>query len=512
MPAHRSCITAWFLALAWALALTACGGGGGSAQEPVADDGTARVTSLAFAQTMSRASSDAGQRLTPGRPVLVRAVITADQPGVPSPAVFLQVSLNAQSLELLPMAGPAALPLRDDVNDLSSTFNALVPAAWVQPGVTFTVFTGAATNGNSLRVQPEVGLATRLHLVVVPLSVNGTTGNVPDLAAIHRVLSRAFPFAATDIVVTQRAALVVEGLDGLRNNEDTLSALAQLEAARTQEDPAALYYGFFSASAAAADLGGIGAIGTVGNEALSAASALGLDATYQFQRVDPLDLRLPAWARTLVHELGHTHGLWHAPCGGATQVDSSYPYAGAELAPTMPVYDSAEDAPSLGRLGATRTAAGAMTDVMSYCDGVFFSDYFYNRVQRYAEARAAAWPLRSSAMAAATATAAPTMATASHLLLSGRISAAGVSFNPVRPATAAPPSGAPTDGAVTLRLSLANGSVQSYPVVINDVADGASGMQLFALTVPNPGPVSAAVLLRSQQVMPLATGGGLVSR
>lgn len=69
---------------------------------------------------------------------------------------------------------------------------------------------------------------------------------------------------------------------------------------------------------------------------------------------------------TFSHELGHNHGRNHAPCGGASGADGSYPYSGALIGSWG--YDRDEQElldPANHR------------DFMSYCDPSWVSDYTY---------------------------------------------------------------------------------------------------------------------------------------
>ena len=81
-----------------------------------------------------------------------------------------------------------------------------------------------------------------------------------------------------------------------------------------------------------------------------------------------------AFATSIVaHELGHTFGRRHAPCGGAESVDSNYPVSGGLIdAPGFNVFDWAS--------GATSTAVVQPTssgDIMGYCKPVWSSTYTY---------------------------------------------------------------------------------------------------------------------------------------
>ncbi len=70
-------------------------------------------------------------------------------------------------------------------------------------------------------------------------------------------------------------------------------------------------------------------------------------------------------ARTFVHELGHSHGRAHSPCGGAFGVDESFPYAQGTLG--VWGYDARRRA----------FIPSSAFDFMGYCTPDWVSDYTY---------------------------------------------------------------------------------------------------------------------------------------
>jgi hypothetical protein len=72
-------------------------------------------------------------------------------------------------------------------------------------------------------------------------------------------------------------------------------------------------------------------------------------------------------ASTMAHELGHAHGRSHSPCGGASNTDPQFPYAGGTIGSWG--YDLRTKAlvsPSTGK------------DMMGYCTPEWISDYTYS--------------------------------------------------------------------------------------------------------------------------------------
>jgi hypothetical protein len=76
---------------------------------------------------------------------------------------------------------------------------------------------------------------------------------------------------------------------------------------------------------------------------------------------------------TVVHELGHAHGLPHAPCvprGGSIQgADTKFPYTGAKIGSWG--WDSRSN---------KLMSPATYVDIMSYCEPTWISDYNYEKI------------------------------------------------------------------------------------------------------------------------------------
>lgn len=73
-------------------------------------------------------------------------------------------------------------------------------------------------------------------------------------------------------------------------------------------------------------------------------------------------------ASTLVHEVGHAHGLPHAPCGRPSQVDPDYPYPEGDIG--VWGYSIATD----------QLRPDSRSDMMGYCSPIWISDYNFGRL------------------------------------------------------------------------------------------------------------------------------------
>lgn len=76
-------------------------------------------------------------------------------------------------------------------------------------------------------------------------------------------------------------------------------------------------------------------------------------------------------AGTLAHELGHGHGIYHAPCGGVRGPDSNFPYSGGKIGTWG--YDSRTSS----LIDPSKTA-----DFMGYCSPDWVSDYAFGKLAK----------------------------------------------------------------------------------------------------------------------------------
>jgi len=139
-----------------------------------------------------------------------------------------------------------------------------------------------------------------------------------------------------------------------------LDGLAQL---RQQEGAASdLYYFGIFAPADAFDqycgggcVAGLGMIGSAQDSYSRAAIGLGYSGDVAFT--------------TAIHEVGHTQGRNHAPCGGAQGVDPGFPYSNGSVG--VWGYDL---------VSKTLISPDVAHDMMGYCDHDWISDYTFKAI------------------------------------------------------------------------------------------------------------------------------------
>ena len=433
----------------------------------------AALAGIEFAQVLSQATTDARQRLVPGKETWVRAYVVSDQAGLPAPTVRVTGYRGAVILGSLPMSGPSTLPttsggtLTDGIRySEAQSFNAELPASWVASGLSVRVEVDPEQQLGLSTAQdatPSVGTSTRLEIVLVPV-VSGTfVPTVPSAGAVLDELTRRFPIPRDRIVVTTRAPYTLASVtDGLDTSADWSNALSELRQLRDSENPGnayRYYYGFVRRAG-----GSNAGIGYVPGR-----TALGWDSS-------------TSWPRTMSHEIGHNFGRLHAPCGSVASADASYPYAGGALGAT-PLVDSVP-AP-LDVISPVN-----QTDIMGYCSGSWFSDYNYRLMQSHLESL----PQASIALLQSE----PDQT--DLLQVAGSIGLAGVTLSPVRALRGAPEFAA---GEYTLRLVARDGRTLDHPFDADLVDHAVPPERHFTLAVIDPGPLERVEVWRAGELLPL---------
>lgn len=443
-----------------------------------------RSAGVEFAQVYAQSAGANYQRLVPGKETWVRAYVVADTPGTAAPLVRLTGRNGTTVLGTIAMNGPATLPqlaagaaVPDALRyDETLTFNANLPAAWVTAGLSVRIEIDPDRRyGNPIVVDavPNVGSATRIDLVLVPLVSGGYVPQMPAASDVVDEIVRRMPIARGNVSVAIRAPYTLTSVtDGVDTSSDWSNALAELESLRRSEARTKHYYGFVRPMVSAGTAG-IGYVNRVGSTAPYLA-ALGWDASRA------------AWRRTLSHELGHNFGREHAPCGSVANPDPNYPYPNGALNDT-PLFDSLLD-----RI----VAPVGLSDIMGYCGGAWFSDYNFREVQRFVEAQPQPAPSIQSAEPAS-----------EVVTVSGSIGLAGVRFDPVQRRRGVAPLHA--NGEYTLRIVTAAGATIEVPFDGVRVDHAMPPELHFFVTLPDPGEIAHVAVLRGANVLPEA-GAGVV--
>jgi hypothetical protein len=328
-------------------------------------------------------------RLVAGKASEVFAYILANQSGV-STSARAEVYSGSSLLGTINLTAPASIPTTGSSLTPANAFRGTLQANWVASNLQIKIIadpsnTLAETNesNNQTTLTPTIGKGTELPLMIVPVTYASQTATVPTYASL---LTDLWPIKSTSAIT--RASYTFTGNlntgTGWGNMLDAIDALRDLDRSNNLTGSRRYYYGYVKVSYSS----GIAGIGYVGWP---------VSAGWNYSGSGP---------EVMAHELGHNFNQWHAPCGGPSGVDSSYPYTGA----------------SIGTWGISPTDGSlkdpaVYKDVMSYCDNAWISDYMYGKVQSYLETNV---PNPAS-------TAQP----GNHLLVSGRIREGKVELRPL---------------------------------------------------------------------------------
>jgi hypothetical protein len=390
--------------------------------------------------------------LVQDRVAYLRVFALADRANSAKPTVRVRFFSNGSVIRTLTLSRSASsTPTALAEGTLSSSWNQAVDASLIQPGVSIladvdpgnTVPESNETDnsfpasGAPLDLNVHAASVTKIRFVPIQQG-DGTPGNVTtgNKDALIETARRIYPLQGidTDVRAVYTTSTVLQPDGGVTWDQ----LLSDLDGIRVMEGSGRTYYGVVK-------LGYSG--GVVGKGFVGVPTAVGTDADQDRTRV-------------VAHELGHTWGQLHTPCGNppASTIDPDYPYgtgigvygfdvtAGALKQPTTP-------------------------DIMGYCSNPWISDYTYTRVLNFRETHPAA-------IQGALAAKEPTV------LVWGRIIHGQGVLEPAfqvvtRPSLPAKPGPYSVEGIATDGTSLFSLSFDA-----TEVADGPSGSRHFAFAVP----------------------------
>jgi hypothetical protein len=316
--------------------------------------------------TQSTQTPSGGVPLVEGRDAYLRVFVTAGGANNIRPDVRVRIFRSGSSTPTLTQTipgGEGITPTGVQEGNFSSSWNLLVSGADIQPNTrvladvdpTNAISEPDETDNNF----PTTGTPQPLNVQSVPAASitfvpikqagNGLTGTVNNPTQLVERARRMYPLqeirTSTHELFTTSTTDVLEPFD---DNKAWNTILGELDALRVFEGSGDTYFGMVKVSYGP----GINGIGYVG-----VPTAMGSDDAGQVQRM-------------VAHELGHTWGRWHSPCGNPGGLDPNHPYP----------YDGGV----IGAFG-LEVAAGnvklpSQPDIMSYCPNEWISDYTYQNV------------------------------------------------------------------------------------------------------------------------------------
>ncbi|MEE9382813.1 MAG: hypothetical protein V3V08_05305 [Nannocystaceae bacterium] len=264
-----------------------------------------------------------------------------------------------------------------EMGAIDQSFHWLIPAAFMRPGMRVSALL-AEVNGSTAAPAdrlprlpasgyadlaiPEAPHVINLRLVPIAHELAGLDcpeppDLTPELVALFRDRLFAYnPVQRVEVDVREPFAFTVSAHDF----DDLLDALAQLRVT-DNAPPDQYYYGLIrSCDGGEMDVGG---------KAIGIPQDATPDNAWKRTAVGRFHPMSAGGAiETFIHEVGHTQGRRHAPCGDAAGIDGAYPYPDADIG----VYGY--------NLVDGQLKPPDYKDYMGYCGPTWVSDYGWNLV------------------------------------------------------------------------------------------------------------------------------------
>lgn len=318
--------------------------------------------------TQSTQTYTSGVPLVPGRAGYLRVFVLANEENTARPTVRVRFRNGSSTTTRTIEAPGGSTPRTVQEGTLGSSWNLPVEAALIRAGLSIEASVdpgGSITESNendnlhtkALTFSPAPPVRIRFVSIQQGSSAPGNISNPDQLMALAR---RLHPLNEVDVdvhpTVFTASAPLLAGTNGVGDGWSQL--LSDLDGLRVDEGSNRTYFGIVKVAYGRND-------GLVGLAFPERPTAVGWD--------DPSDA-----SRVVAHELGHTWGRRHSPCGNppAGTIDGQYPYTGG----TIGVFGFDVAAGSL--------KAPSVPDIMGYCVNPvpWTSDYTYRAVMDFRQA------------------------------------------------------------------------------------------------------------------------------
>ena len=332
---------------------------------PVASTLNLRIAGFHLSQSIQTFANDLP--LVAGRDAFLRVYPLANESNSATPQVRVRLFDAGTLVQTFTVEAPGGtVPTERNDALLGSTWNLLIPGSLIQPGLEVladvdpdnavsesdesdNVYPGP---DRQLPVQVRVTPALSITLLPVRQSANDLEGEVTEgnAESYVQLAQRIYPISAHDTelheayTTTTLDALLPDDANGAWN-----TVLSEVLAVWIAESSDRHYYGVVRTGYSS---------GLVGNGFLETPVAIGYDA--QGDR-----------GRIAAHELGHTWGRLHSPCGGPADQDPDFPYPDGNIERIG--YDLADE----------EVVSRQTPDIMGYCQNAWISDYTYRAVMNF---------------------------------------------------------------------------------------------------------------------------------
>ena len=339
---------------------------------PAAPTLNLRIDGLYITQSTQTRSSTVP--LVAGRDGYLRVFVLANESNSAKPRVQVRLSTSSQVFNIEAPGSSTPRQVQEDV--LGSSWNLRIPGALIQSGLSITAevdpntaITESSESDNRFPATGSRALTVRavpaanIRFVSVQQG-SSAPGNV-SAANADQLVQRArqlHPLNAVDVDVRSGVFTASAPLQPGDAGDGWGQLVSDLDGLRVAEGSNRTYFGIVKLTYGRNE-------GLVGIAFQERPTAVAWD--------DPADA-----GRVVAHELGHTWGRRHAPCGipssSAGTVDGLYPYAGGRIGVFgFDVPAGSQKAPTL-------------PDIMGYCVNPWVSDYTYRAVMDFRQANPSA--------------------------------------------------------------------------------------------------------------------------
>ena len=302
---------------------------------------------------------DGSVKLVAGRAAVARVFVRGSRTGISTTVVRVRAFEGNTLLQSFEANVTPSLT----VDEGCCSANIAIPGTLIRTGVSIVaeadpanLITESNETDNSF---PLSGTPQALNVVsvpdfnvrLVPIRQNRTGQTGVANTAVVNTHKSVWPLGTVNI--STRAALTMDYTLTSTSFEEWSLIVRDLELVRRAESSNMYYYGMVRVSYTSGVLGLAGGI--------PALSAVGIDEGTPFGAAEA--------KLTFAHEMGHTMGLRHAPCGGAAGPDPAFPFT-----------DGRSGAFGLDIASGNVLKMPAGTDIMGYCDNQWISVYNYRNV------------------------------------------------------------------------------------------------------------------------------------